>query len=51
MPDIFELMNMLCPDGVPYYRLDQVFDILQGYSPSMDKIGRASCRERVSKSV
>lgn len=37
MPDIFELMNMLCPDGVPYYRLDQVFDILQGYSPSMDK--------------
>lgn len=37
MPDIFELMNRFCPDGVPYYRLDQVFDILQGYSPSMDK--------------
>lgn len=37
MPDIFELMNKLCPNGVPYYRLDQVFDILQGYSPSMDK--------------
>lgn len=37
MSDIFELMNRFCPDGVPYYRLDQVFDISQGYSPSMDK--------------
>ena len=36
MVDILKLIEDRCPDGVPYMRLDEVFDIVGGYSPSMD---------------
>ncbi|WP_293673635.1 restriction endonuclease subunit S [uncultured Parolsenella sp.] len=34
MSKIDELLSELCPDGVPFYDLDSVFDLKNGYTPS-----------------
>lgn len=34
MPDIFELIQQLCPDGVEYRQTDELFALRNGYTPS-----------------
>ena len=34
MSKIDDLIKELCPDGVPYFRLDEIFNIRNGYTPS-----------------